>query len=139
MQLLDNGYPVDVVYLDFKKAFDTVLHQWLTKLASYGILSNVYNWIEDFLSHRSQRVRVGKGWSTKADVLSGIPQGNVLGPILFTTFINDLPESVQSCCKVFVGDTKIYMTRIATVLRERKTSIEYKNSLTCGIYTLIVT
>ena len=108
MQLLDNGYPVDVVYLDFKKAFDTVLHQWLTKLASYGILSNVYNWIEDFLSNRSQRVRVGKGWSTKADVLSGIPQGNVLGPILFTTFINDLPECVQSCCKVLADDTKIY-------------------------------
>ena len=67
----------------------------------------MYNWIEDFLSDRSQRVRVGKGWSTKADILSGIPQGSVLGPLLCINFINDLRESVQSCCKVFTDDAKI--------------------------------
>ena len=60
------------------------------------------------MSNRSQRVRVGKDWSTKADVFSSIPQGSVLGPILFTIFINDLPESVQSGCKVFADDTKIF-------------------------------
>ena len=65
----------------------------------------MYNWIEDFLSNRSQRVRVGKDWSTKADVLSGITQGSVLRQILFTIFINNLPECVQSCCKVFADDT----------------------------------
>ena len=69
-QQIDNGYPV-VVYLDFKKAFDTVPHQRLMcKLASYGIVSNVYNWSEDFLSNRSQG---GKDWLTNADVLNGIP------------------------------------------------------------------
>ena len=68
----------------------------------------MYNWTEDFLSNRSQRVRVGKDWSTKADVLSGIPQGSALGPIVFAIFINDSPECVQSCCKVFADDTKIY-------------------------------
>ena len=68
----------------------------------------MYNWTEDFLSNRSQRVRVGKDWSTKADVLSGIPQGSALGPIVFAIFINDLLECVQSCCKVFADDTKIY-------------------------------
>ena len=80
----------------------------MRKLASYGIVSHVHDWIEDFLSNRSQRVkvRVGQDWSTKADVVSGIPQGSVLGLILFTIFINDLQECVQSCCKVFADDTK---------------------------------
>ena len=72
----------------------------------------MYHCIEDFLSNRSQWVRVGKGWSTKADILSGIPQGSVLGLILFISFINDLPECVQSCCKVFADDTKIYCLKI---------------------------
>ena len=70
-------------------------------------MSNVYNWIEDFLSNTSQRVRVGKNWSTKADLLSGVPRGSVLRLILFTVFINDLLECVQNYCKVFADDTKI--------------------------------
>ena len=67
----------------------------------------MYNWIEDFLSNRSQRVRVGKDWSTKANVLSGILQGSVPGPILFTIFTNDLSQCVQSCYNVFADDTKM--------------------------------
>ena len=78
--------------------FDTIPNQRLMrKLASYGIIRNVYNW-----------VRVGKDWSTKADVLSGIQQGSVLGPILFRIFVNDLLECVQSCCKLSAVNTKIY-------------------------------
>ena len=108
-QLINNGNPVDVVYLDFEKAFDTAPHQRLMcKLASYGIISNICNWIEDFLSNKSRKVRVGKNWSKKAEVLSRIPHGSVLIPILFRIFINNLPECVQSCCNVFVDGTKIY-------------------------------
>ena len=58
--------------------------------------------------NRNQTVRMGKDWSTRADLMSGIPQGSVLGPILFTSFINDFPECVESCCKVFADDSKIY-------------------------------
>ena len=81
--LVENGCDIDVIYFDFRKAFDQVPHQrLLTKLASYGIAGNIIQWIADFLSNRCQKVRVGNCYSSKADVLSGIPQGSILGPIL---------------------------------------------------------
>ena len=67
-------------------------------------------WIESFLKDRTQKVRVGSDKSNDANVLSGIPQGSILGPILFTIFINDLPDAVQSACKIFADDTKVYNT-----------------------------
>ena len=108
-QMIEEGDTFDVIYLDFKKAFDQVPHlRLLKKMESYGITGNVHKWISNFLSNRQQWVRVGKACSSKADVLSGIPQGSILGPVLFTIFINDLPDCVQSYCKVFADDTKIY-------------------------------
>ena len=80
----------------------------LEKLKGYGIVGNVLKWIQAFLSGRTQKVRINDAVSSKADVLSGIPQGSILGPILFTIFINDLPDSVQSNCKIFADDTKVY-------------------------------
>ena len=110
-KFIEDGHPIDIVYLDFKKAFDSVPHQRLpSKLAAYGITGNILKWIKDFLTNRHQRVRVGNHYSPMTEVLSGIPQGSVLGPILFTIFINDLPDCVQSCCKVFADDTKIYVS-----------------------------
>ena len=107
--LVENGCDIDVIYFDFRKAFDQVPHQrLLSKLASYGIAGNILQWIADFLSNRCQTVRVGNCYSSKADVLSGIPQGSILGPILFTLFINDLPENISSRCKIFADDTKLY-------------------------------
>ena len=67
----------------------------------------VYKWIEGFLRDR-QRVRVGKEYSSYTSVLSGIPQGSFLGPILFTVFINDPPEFSKSCCYILADDTRIY-------------------------------
>ena len=95
--------------MDFCKAFDAVPHgRLLVKLQSYGITGNIYKWVEDFLKDRVQCVRVGNACSSETSVLSGIPQGSVLGPILFTIFINDLPDCVSGTCKVFADDTKIY-------------------------------
>ena len=87
---LDMGLPWDTIYTDFSKAFDSVPHQrLLTKIQSYGIQGNILNWIKDFLHNRRQRVVLGNNFSDWKPVTSGIPQGSVLGPILFTIFINN--------------------------------------------------
>ena len=85
---VDDGSPVDVVYLDFQKAFDKVPHQrLLLKLKAHGIGNDVINWIEKWLTHRRQRVIVDGEISNWKSVLSGVPQGSVLGPILFLIYI----------------------------------------------------
>ena len=95
--MLDSDAPIDVIYLDFKKAFDTVPHQrLLRKLKVYDVTGKFLEWIRDFLSGRRQRVIVNGKLSSWEDILSGIPQGSVLGPILFVIFINDLPDVVTS-------------------------------------------
>ena len=102
------GGVVDTIYFDFAKAFDTVPHRRLLgKLAAYGINSNVLNWIKAFLGDRTQVVKVNGEESEAAPVLSGIPQGSVLGPLLFVIYINDLPECVTSDLYLFADDTKI--------------------------------
>jgi len=118
--LFEEGESVDIIYLDFKKAFDSVPHKrLLSKLKSYGIVGNVFKWVKDFLSGRSQRVRVGRDFSDSAEVLSGIPQGSILGPILFTIFINDISDNIQSCCRIFADDTKIFnATSRSSVVQE---------------------
>jgi hypothetical protein len=106
---LDENKPVDIIYLDFQKAFDTVPHLRLAnKLHAYGIQGNVHRWILSFLDNRRQRVCVNGSFSEWSPVTSGIPQGSVLGPILFVTYINDMPDTVSSMCKLFADDTKLY-------------------------------
>ena len=84
---LDDGNDVDIVYLDFCKAFDCVPHQRvLFKLKAYGISGNVLNWIMDFLSNRQQGVNVNGSCSDWSNNISGVPQGSVLGPILFIVY-----------------------------------------------------
>ena len=105
----DDSYQVDTIYLDIKKAFDTVPHRrLLLKLEEYGINGVLLKWIQNFLEGRKQRVRVNNFYSEWKGIQSGIPQGSVLGPVLFIIYINDLPDVIDSVCKIFADDTKIY-------------------------------
>jgi hypothetical protein len=108
-RIMDEGGHVDVIYMDFMKAFDSVPHRrLLSKLKSYGIEGPIYNWIESFLTQRQQRVMVNGAASSWSEVTSGIPQGSVLGPVLFVVYINGLPDVVSCGVKLFADDTKIY-------------------------------
>ena len=106
---VDEGSPVDVIYFDFQKAFDKVPHQRLIlKLKSHGMGNSIINWIEQWLTDRKQRVVVDGGVSSWKSVLSGVPQGSVLGPILFLVYINDLEEGVTGSILKFADDTKLF-------------------------------
>ena len=121
---------VDVILLDFTKAFDKVPFQrLLLKSSFYGIRDNTLQWISSFLHGRTQQVLV-EGWtSEKLDVLSGVPQGTVFGPLLFLIYINDLPTVCKSSkANLFADDTLLYRhianDRDSTKLQEDLTALE---------------
>ena len=106
---MDDGSPVDVIYLDFQKAFDKVPHQrLLRKLKSHGMGNRIINWIEHWITDRRRRVVVDGEVSSWKSVLSGVPRGSVLGPILFLVYINDLEEGVTGKILKFADDTKLF-------------------------------
>ena len=109
---LDAGDAVDVIFCDFMKAFDKVPHgRLLDTLKSYGFRDPLLSWIRGFLSNRTQTVIVNGSTSKPHPVLSGIPQGSVLGPSLFIIYINSLPDTVSSSIMyLFADDTKMFKT-----------------------------
>ena len=106
---LDEGYGLDVVYLDYRKAFDSVPHRRLIeKLKTFGIKGKLLHWLDNFLTSRTMKVGLRGTFSELLEVLSGVPQGSVLGPLLFLLYVNELPSWIKCDMKMFADDTKLW-------------------------------
>lgn len=108
----EKGQLVGALFLDLSKAFDTISHDViLEKLKRYGVLESELDWFKDYLFMRSQQVEIGNQKSKSHFIYSGVPQGSILGPLLFLVFFNDFPESLKnSKCIQYADDTVIYAT-----------------------------
>ena len=110
---LNEGDQLDVVLLDFSKAFDKVNHRKLClKLEHYGIRGELLNWIKNCLSNRTEKVIVEGKISDSITVILEVPQGIVLGPLFFLQYINDLPDTVKCKIGLFVDDSIVYYNPI---------------------------
>ena len=121
------GKQTDLILLDFNKAFYKVAHEKLiSKLHFYGIRGKTLSWIKDFLKTRSQAIVLNGIKSDKIAVSSSVPQGSVLGPIVFLAYINNLPDQVKSRVRLFADDTAIYLA-----ISSEGESITLQNDLHC--------
>ncbi|CAL4228700.1 unnamed protein product, partial [Meganyctiphanes norvegica] len=136
-EIIDEGDGIDVAYLDFRKAFDLVSHRHLLyKMSKYGIKNQVLNWVESFLHQRTQRVVVRGTASEPFTVTSGVPQGSVLGPVLFLIYINDLPLQVISPLSLFADDSKIFSRIVSDRNRSRNNNINGNEALQNDLDTI---
>ena len=109
LNAFDKGLEVRGIFLDVSKAFDKVWHDGLIfKLRQNGISGDIINILRDFLRNRKQKVFLNGQCSSWADVNAGIPQGSILGPLLFLIYINDLSDDLKSECKLFADDTSLF-------------------------------
>ena len=115
----------DVIFLDLSKAFDSVPHErLLAKIHAYGIQGPLLSWLRCFLTNRYQRVVLRGHHSSWTSVLSAVPQGTVLGPILFLIYINDISRNIISNTKLFADDMKLYRLLRDRLLRDTKKDVE---------------
>ena len=118
---MDEGKAMDIIYMDFAKAFDKVPHQrLLTKLKAHGIDGKVFQWISSWIQNRRQRVVLNGTFSDWMEVISGTPQGSILGPLLFIIYINDIDDNITiDILKKFADDTKGGQT-VSTIADQEK-------------------
>jgi len=121
VSMIDSGSSVDIIYLDFQKAFDKVPHGMLMeKIRGAGIGGRLADWLENWLTGRTQRVGINGCYSDWVEVTSGVPQGSILGPLLFSVFINDLEDTITNNLLKFADDSKLW---------GRADTVDDKNSL----------
>ena len=112
------------VFLDISKAVDKVWHEGLLyKLKSIGVSGELYNLLENYLADRFRRVLINGQTSSWRPVLAGVPQGSILGPLLFLIYINDLPNKLKSNAKLFADDTSLF-----TIVKDKSESANILNS-----------
>ena len=110
-EALDDGKEVRAVFCDIKKAFDRVWHRGLVrKLFAYGIKGKLLFWFSDYLTNRKQKVVLRGGCSPAENIAAGVPQGSILGPLLFILYINDIVSNIKSNIRLFADDTSLYLT-----------------------------
>jgi hypothetical protein len=126
---VNEGHPIDIIYLDFKKAFDSVVHAKLIEnLGGYGITGDLLTWCKMFLSDRTQQVRVEDAVSGTRPVKSGVPQGSVLGPLFFIIFINDIMDIVdESKIQLYADDIKLYRKIVNRILDRLRLQADLTN------------
>lgn len=109
-EAVDSGKEIRVVFCDISKAFDRVWHRGLLhKLANLGISGSLLKWFSSYLSGRRQRVVINGQTSDWAYILAGVPQGSILGPLLFLVYINDIVNGINSSIRLFADDTSLYI------------------------------
>ena len=119
IEVVDEGAEVHAIYFDFKKAFDKVPHKkLLLKVQALGVQGHLLEWIKTWLCGRKQRVRVHDSYSEWVEVISSVPQGSVLGPLLFLIYINDISNVVSSQMSLFADDAKLF--RAIKSIEDRK-------------------
>ena len=124
---LDSGFHSCAIFLDLAKAFDSVSHDiLLKKLCYYGIRGNALELLRSYLHSRSQYVKVNDTISTLIDIIYGVPQGSILGPLLFLVFINDLPDATNFYVKLFADDTFLCSQNKSLELLESDVNFELK-------------
>ncbi|PJE78229.1 hypothetical protein CI610_02839 [invertebrate metagenome] len=107
---LDHGKEIRMVFCDISKAFDRVWHKGLlSKLSGFGIRGSLLKWFENYLYNRKQRVVIKGKFSNWSEIKAGVPQGSILGPLLFLLFINDIVKDIRANIKLFADDTSLYV------------------------------
>ena len=119
-QSFDEGFDVRSVFLDISKALDKVWHDGIIfKLKQNGISGNLLSLLSNFLRNRKQRVLLNGQTSSWADVNAGVPQGSILGPLLFLIYKNDIADGLSSNAKLFANDTSLFLLFIMQILQQK--------------------